>query len=306
MIVKPRIKPVELQLRRALNGRMELSEKERNQYVNLEKGYIGELKFDEWLEKKQSTNWLILNDLLLEINHTVFQIDSLVITPEVTYLFEVKNYEGDFFIETDKWYKLPKREISNPLLQLERNESLFRRLLQEYGFNTRIEAYLVFVNSDFLLYQVPLNLPIIFPNQIDRFLNKINMNSSSLKNMHLQLADKLILIHQEDSPYKRIPDYKYEQLEKGIMCKYCSSIMSSIERSIIICSNCRNTENRNTAILRTVEEYFLLFPNRKVTTHEIYKWCKGVRSMSTLLRLLNDNYILRGNGKASYFEKIKK
>lgn len=304
MIVKSRLEPVELKLRRSLNARMELSEEERSRYYNLEKGYKGELKFDERLAKKQSKDWLIVNDLLFELNHTVFQIDSLVITPEMTYLFEVKNYEGDFFIEKDKWYKLPKKEISNPLLQLERNESLFRRLLQEYGFNTRIEAYLVFVNPDFLLYQVPLNLPIIFPNQIDRFLNKANTNSSSLKNIHQKLTEKLISIHQNDSPYKRIPNYRYEQLEKGIMCKYCYSISSYIERSLLICSKCRNTEDSNTAILRTVEEYILLFPNRKVTTHELYKWCKGMRSMSTLLRILNDNYILKGNGKASYFEKI--
>lgn len=50
MLVKRRSEPVELMSIRYLNTRMELTEKEKLQYSNLEKGYEGEVKFDRLAE----------------------------------------------------------------------------------------------------------------------------------------------------------------------------------------------------------------------------------------------------------------
>ncbi|MGM0904789.1 MAG: hypothetical protein ACQEXB_27495 [Bacillota bacterium] len=46
MILKPRQVSDELKLMRILNARMELTEKDKQNYLNLEKGFEGELKFD--------------------------------------------------------------------------------------------------------------------------------------------------------------------------------------------------------------------------------------------------------------------
>ncbi|WP_264736692.1 nuclease-related domain-containing protein [Cytobacillus firmus] len=40
---------------------------------------------------------------MLDYSSTLFQIDSLLITVDCIYSFEVKNYEGDFYIEQDRW-----------------------------------------------------------------------------------------------------------------------------------------------------------------------------------------------------------
>lgn len=79
MIVKTRTESRELSVFRALNSRMDLSPKDETYYSNLEKGYQGEILFDEWLESVVEGG-LILNDLLLEMNNTLFQIDSVLIT----------------------------------------------------------------------------------------------------------------------------------------------------------------------------------------------------------------------------------
>lgn len=305
MIIKPRIESLELKLMRSLHRRMDFSEKEKSHYINLEKGYKGELLFDSWLERKLFNERLILNDLLLESNNTVFQIDSLVITSETTFLFEVKNFEGDFHLEADRFYTHLKKEISNPLLQLERSESLLRRLFQEHGFNPAIKAYVVFVNPEFFLYRTPLNLPIIFPTQLNRFLSNMNTKSSFMKEGHSKLAEKLVAIQKDESPYKRLPRFSYEQLEKGVICKFCYSFIFERNGSKVICHKCGKTENMNEAILRTVEEYMLLFPNRRITSRDIYEWCKGIRSKSTFIRLLNGHYTPHGNGRASFYVKTQ-
>ncbi|QKE72516.1 NERD domain-containing protein [Arthrobacter citreus] len=68
-----------------------------------------------------------LNDLSFECNKSEFQIDSIGITGESIYLFEVKNYTGDYFIEEDRWYTKPKSELKNPYEQLKRTESMLRK-----------------------------------------------------------------------------------------------------------------------------------------------------------------------------------
>ncbi|WP_408009949.1 nuclease-related domain-containing protein [Pseudalkalibacillus sp. A8] len=57
--------------------------------MNLEKGFQGEVRFDERIAPILNGR-LVLNDLLLEHHNTQFQIDSLVISLKTNYLFEVK------------------------------------------------------------------------------------------------------------------------------------------------------------------------------------------------------------------------
>lgn len=100
---------------------MNLSKQDKQYHYNLKKGYEGELLFDS-LTKKLRCECLILNDLLLEVNLTTFQIDSLIITQGKLFYYEVKNQEGDYYYEADKFFRKTKIETANPLLQVQRGE----------------------------------------------------------------------------------------------------------------------------------------------------------------------------------------
>ncbi|QQZ10345.1 nuclease-related domain-containing protein [Heyndrickxia vini] len=177
---------------------------------------------------------LLLNDLLFEHNNTYFQIDSLLILQEIIHLFEVKNYEHDYYIEKEKWYTFTGKEIKNPLLQLNRNASLLRRILHDLGIYLPIKEHLVFVNPDFYLYQVPINLPIIFPSQIERFIININKKPSNLTNHHTKIANQLLSLHLSESPFMRLPNYSFEQLKKGIICCKCRSFIDHYEKYFLL------------------------------------------------------------------------
>ena len=179
MAYKPRTKSSQLLILRSLNTRMNLADNDRQHYFNLKRGYEGEVMFDKLIEKLQC-ECLILNDLLLKMNNTLFQIDSLIIISETIYFYEVKNYEGDYYYESDRIYKRPKYEIINPINQLSRSESLFRQLLHNLGYNHPVDASVVFINPEFTLYQTPLNKPFIFPTQVNRYLNNLNKIPSTL------------------------------------------------------------------------------------------------------------------------------
>ena len=302
MFFKPRYESLKLKILKSLNARTKLAEKDVSYYRSLQKGYEGEKIFDKWLEAEGlPNNFLILNDLLFEVTNTKFQIDSSVISSDTLYFFEVKNFDGDYVIKGDQWYSLSGTEIKNPLHQLKRSETLFRKLLQEFGFNLQVKAYLVFVNPDFLLYQAPINEPIIFPSQLKRFLNKLNRNPLPLRSRESKLAEKLLANHLIEIPYSQLPSYNYEELEKGILCRCCNSFFGRKSRSKVICNICGRIENIDSAVLRSIEDFRLLFPEEKITTPTIKDWCKIIDSSKMLRRILKENFKPVGNRKPTYY-----
>lgn len=302
MIIKSRSEPLELTILRLLKPRMELSEKDLNNYWSHEKGFTGELKFDQLLLEHLPNEWLVIGDLLLEHNNTYFQIDNVLISQETIYLIDVKYFKGDYFIESDNWYsEFSHKEIKNPLVQLERSESLFRRYIQVIGFNFTIESYLVFNHTEFTLYKAPRNPSFIFPSQLNRFMNKLKKTAVNPKEKHVKLAQKLDEGHIEKNPYLRIPHYSYDRLEKAIICKKCGSFISHVQDYSIICNQCGHKENVQSAVLRSVEEYRILFPDRRITTNYIYEWCGKIILEKRIQRILGKNFKMIGHGKTAYY-----
>lgn len=300
MLMKPYIEPMELKLLKHLSKRKNLSSKEKLHYVNLEKGYEGEAKMAAWLENLTS-EWIILYDLLLEKNNSFFQIDTILISQHTIYLFEIKNYEGDFFINGENWYTKSGNEIKNPVLQLKRSVSLFRQWLKDNNFSFSIESYVVFINPEFTLFQARLNLPIILPTQLNRFIKNLNMSPSPPNNKSIKLAEQLVSDHLTQSPYTFTPKYEYDQVKKGIACAFCTSFMTAFNDNQLVCESCGWKENIEASIIRNIKEFQLLFPDRKITTGSIYEWCKIIESKKTIRRILKKHFTLLKSGRPSYY-----
>ncbi|THE09442.1 NERD domain-containing protein [Bacillus timonensis] len=302
--MKTRTLPNELTPLRSIRARQKVTEKIENQVHILEKGFIGETWFDQQLENL-SLDCLIINDLLLETNNTHYQIDSLLIFRRKIHLFEVKNYEGDYVVNGDRWQSLSSgKEIKNPLLQLTRSESLFRQLLQQLGSNFTVESHLVFINPEFYLYQASPNLPIIFPSQLTRFLNNLRSQSSSLVEKHHALAKKLLSLHIKKSPFSLQPQYSFGEMEKGILCGLCwSGFMKCGNQHKLTCPNCGCWEDKELAVTRSIEEFEQLFPNIKITVSTIFEWCNVIKSKKTIRKILSKNYNLIQSGRSSYYER---
>jgi hypothetical protein len=303
MFIKQRSESKELIMFRILNTRMNLSPKDLSYLFTLEKGYEGEKNFDMMMEEwKLSNNWLIINDLLLEFNNTFFQIDTVLILQDFTYLIDVKNFEVDYYVDHDRWYTVSKTEIKNPLDQLKRCESLFRRYLQSLGFSPSIESLLIFVNPDFYLYNAPLTLPAIFPSQLNRFFTNLKKKSGKPNSRNVKLAEILVANHIKDPIFTRIPKYRFEELKKGVTCKEKHSFMEEYKKGKLICPKCGFIEDVVSAVLHNVKEYKLLFPDNKITTNAMYEWCGEVITKKAIWRILKDNYKGKGHGIHTYYE----
>lgn len=304
MISKPRSESSELLTLRYLSPRTHLSEKEQQYYLSLEKGYEGELQFDQNVVPRLA-DWLFVNDLRLEHHHSYFQIDSIGITQETLYLFDIKNFEGDFIVEENTWKSLTGNEIKNPLHQLARCETLFKKFAQERRLHFSIKSFLIFINPHFTLYQAPLNPAIIFPTQLDRFIKTMELERPTLNNRHMNLSNLLISSHKEKYPYSSSPHYNYNEIAKGIVCSSCNSLITTVSNSEptgkLFCSKCFFIESHENAILQCVKEIQILFPDRKISTVEVYNWCGGLISKKKIQRVLTQNYQRQGQGKFSYY-----
>ncbi|WP_102349290.1 nuclease-related domain-containing protein [Bacillus sp. Marseille-P3661] len=301
MLYKSRSQSAELLILRSLNARMSLSDKDQQHYQNLKKGYEGEVIFDSFTEKL-ACDCYILNDLLFKFNGTQFQIDSLIITSDTIYCFEVKNYEGDYFYESERFYTKTRSEISSPLTQLSRSESMLRQLLQNLGNQLPIQAFVVFINPEFTLYQTPLNKPMIFRSQVNRYMKNLSTIPFKLDKKHKILADKLLVNHIKDSPILSLPSYDYEQLQKGIPCISCGSLSITVSRTKCVCEECGHEETVTNAVLRCVEEFQRLFPSQKITTNTIFDWCGVVKSKERIRMILKKYYKIIGVHQWAFYE----
>jgi hypothetical protein len=301
MPYKGRSESIVLKTLRILNKRMKLTEDEQRYYLNQEKGFQGEVQFDGLTEKLQRKCY-ILNDLQLESNKSSFQLDSSLIFQGTYSLFEVKNFEGEYVYDAEYFKTLSGRDIQNPLDQLKRSKLMLSNLLHSLGCKLTIEAYVIFINPQFTLYQTPPDLPFILPTQLDRFMKKLDQKPSLLNNSHKNLADKLISLHQTESPYTQLPNYEYEQIKKGMTCSKCDSFSVMIVGKKLFCNKCGNEEMVTVAVMRNVEEFKLLFPERKITTNVIHEWCGVVDSRKRISRVLRKNLKITGLGQWAFYE----
>lgn len=300
-VIHARFESKELKMLRSLNLRMKLNSKDSNYFSYLEKGFEGEKNFDRLLESHLSNDWLAVNDLLLEYNNKRFQIDSLLKSRNTFHLYDVKNFDGDYVIKNGKWYSAAGNEIDDPVEQLRKCESRLRRLLLSLGITSPIESNLVFMNPQFYLYQAPLGLPIIFLPQLPRHISNLQKKSGKLNQSDFKLAEKLVSLNITNVKFPGCPEYSYEKLEKGVACIFGHSFMKMYNKETLICPQCEQKESLESAVLRSVEELLMLFPNCKITTVGIHDWCEVIPSLKTIRRILMNNCIHQGSSKSAHF-----
>lgn len=167
MFTQP-MKPRALNVLEILNKRRKLTRELQRLLDRLTAGYNGELQFSKVLKAKLYSIPIPLFNLHLKINGSECQIDSLIVFQNELILFEIKNYQGDFFIEKDNWYTLSRREIKNPLHQLHRTDLLLRQFLYQHQSPLKVRSFIIFIHPEFHLYQASIDIPIV-PYSIKTF-----------------------------------------------------------------------------------------------------------------------------------------
>lgn len=300
MIVKERTKPVMLQILESLNYRSILTFSEKKDYLNQLKGYEGEVQFDDCLEKSPC-NWLILNDLRLKENGTMVQLDALILTDDTIYLYEIKNYSGSYEYKEDALHARSDFVIVNPLTQVHRSQPFLYNLIRKLGYKLEVVPQVVFIHPDFYLYHLPRDKPFLFLNQLSRHFEKLAEQHPSATVTTKQLAKRLCELHVSDYRPLDLPEYEYTSLKKGVLCPVCFSFEHDNMRETRICKGCGHKESIAKAIIRSTEEFHLLFPDLKVTKNHIHDWCGKIYTEQRVQRALSGHFLSHSSRRFTYY-----
>ncbi|WP_368645318.1 nuclease-related domain-containing protein [Alkalibacterium putridalgicola] len=285
-----------------LDKRTKLNDADKRYLISLEKGFEGEEYFDALVKTHLNGEARALNDLLIENKGNTFQIDALIITADTIYLYEIKNYKGDFQMNSGQLSYTSGQEITNPLIQLKRTKELLRQLLKDWGMSYRIEAHVVFINDAFTLYNARLEDPIIFPTQIKEHLVGLNAKCKNLTKQSIYLSDKLIDRHKTDSLFQRkLPSYDFEEFKTGVSCS-CGSFELIITQRSCCCKTCFKQISIEELILESVEEFKFLFPDQKITTSMIDDWCGNTVNYRKIRNVLQTHLVSSGTNSGTYYE----
>lgn len=301
MIIKEREKPLALKVLESLNARTQLSDLERKEYVNQSKGYPGELLFDPHLRDLPFEN-LVINDLRLRDNGQMIQIDSLLLASNRLYLYEVKNYSGSYDYKDGALHGRSDFIITNPLTQVHRSLPVLHNLIRKLGYPMYIQPYVVFINPNFYLYQLPRDKPFLFANQLTQHFDQLARKQRSLNADASQLADQLIGLHDKDYRPPNLPHYDFSLLKKGILCPLCFSFERIHTRQNRICAACGYRETAAEAIKRSAEECHLLYPELSITKRLIYEWCGAEYDEQRIQRVLARHFLTTGQLKSTIYE----
>lgn len=302
-ILKLRQKPRILRGLQYLDKRLELDHDNKRMLSNLEKGLLGESLFDEYISHFIYSEVLVLNDLLLVNKGTTFQIDSLMITLDTIYVFEIKNYSSSFVMSDGEFQSISGQTYQNPLIQLAKVKRNLESILSEWGIHIPIEANIIFINSTFFLYEAKLEDPMIQPGQIELFLTSINKKARNLEKRHHYLARKLVEAHNTGAIIqKALPNYHYTHFKKGLTCLNCGSFNLELTQRSCYCNSCLNKNLLKEVILDHIYEYQFLFPEHKLTITNIKDWCGSDVSLNSIRTVLNQHFKLIGFSRDAHYE----
>lgn len=254
-----------------LNTYMELNDEVKRDLINMEKGYTGEELFDTLVKQYLTSQFIVMNDLLLTYKGTSFQIDSLIISKDAITIFEVKNYSGEYTYTSGQFYSLSGHEITNPMNQLNRTKNMMRKIMKDWDINLSLEAYVVFINPQFTLYNANPNDPVLLPTKVEDYLFKLNNQSLALDKDHHYMAKKFSDFHQDCVPFqKQLPDYNLSIMSRGITCSHCLSFDLSLTQRKSVCKNCCTETILDSLILDNIKKFIFLFPDTKLTVSRLH------------------------------------
>jgi hypothetical protein len=291
----------QLQIYQALLGRMNFSKEESSTYQRDLKGFIGEKIFAKMIRRDLAIPHLALHSLNYKDKGNHFQPDCMLLIPDKLHLLEIKNYEGEFIYQGDYLHCYTNgKDYRDPLDQLKRGNLYLQNMLDFLNIPLRIQIHVIFVNPSFTLFQAERNPQIILPSQLKNYFYCLNKVRGHLPGVYHTYRKKLLAQHNPDSPFTKVPNFSYERLRKGILCRDCRSEMQR-QGYRFSCKACFYTEWIDSSMLRMLLEFHLLFPDNEIKTSIINNWCGEMISRSTIKRIFEHYLTPINRGRGTHY-----
>lgn len=290
--------PTRLDIYREMNMRDALDSNKQQELYRLERGAAGEKMVVNYIEEFGQGHWQILTNVWL-YEYGLFEIDCLLLTETDIYIFEIKNYNGDFKYVNSQCYFSDDVISHNPISQTQRCKVNLQNILSAVGIRVDVHANLVFTgeHADIEIQDYIEDLDVLTINQFRKLIYSIANNEQTKLDTGSREINRGKILRVIDrakrkSPYQPQPLSPLEQsrLRKGIKCGNCGNFDLDTARSYLVC-NCGLHEPREMAIVRTICEYGVINFDKDLRIAELYSFFGGDVSESTISRYLNKYFI---------------
>lgn len=298
MILHPRKPDIELLFFRALSIRTTLDQQDEAKLNRLEKGYEGELAYDEIYDQVINHLYTFRN-IYLKVEDSILQIDSLIVTDKGLIVHEIKNFQGQYEIINNNWTIRQAPLSSDPVIQLKRTANKLHSLNYLYQENMSIIGKLIFTNIEFYFDSQDKELlnQMVMRNQLRRYFHELKMNSSTEKatNFANYITNNIV-----DNPFfNRTADLS--SIKKGVYCLKCHSFNLEKSRVHFICKDCHNKDTIHTILLKSISDYHALFHKDSIRLSQLYDFINQVVSRRSLLRVINKYCTREDKGRGTSY-----
>lgn len=291
-----RKRPLKLEQLGILNVRSELCHMEQNEFNHLNTGYEGELEFDKVLtDFIQNTNNIHIKDYRFKvkpddgghhrrIDHkgSEVQIDSLLISKNRIYTFEVKKYTHDLIYSDDDWSYVNGDIFRTPMPQISRQNHELKFLLKKIPHHIEVYSCIVFINPHQTVYNLPYGKNILVRSNLSNFLQR-NMSSNSVN--YQNLCDYLESKRIYTSMYDAKVNIGFNELKTGVYCPTCYRALFKENQYRYTCKKCMTTLNTLTVAKRLAEEISILNHEWPITPKIISQFSGGAISCSYIRKM---------------------
>ncbi|MDW0108750.1 nuclease-related domain-containing protein [Sporosarcina aquimarina] len=280
---------------------------------SIKAGFGGEEELDRVLRDYNfPANTWILNDLSLS-SRTLFQIDTLLLTPEFAVICEVKNISGELTVKENPPQLLRVADdgtitgFISPLAQVENTCSLFKDWLLSQQIDIPVYGCVVLAYAKQRITIPPTHIPILFPRLVPNYVRSLHADSPKLTSNELrQLTTSLINAHRDYLPDSicSIFDITTDSIKKGVACPSCEQIGMRKRGKGWFCTSCGTRSND--AHIQAIRDWFMLF--NKPLTNTCCRSFLGVKNPRTALNLMTTMELTaNGNNRGrTYTLKLNK
>jgi ribosomal protein L37AE/L43A len=308
MFINFRKPPYELLVYEALDNRLyknhRIMPKITKEIKKRRAGYRGERYLDYFLGLLPRNKYSIFCDLRLEYSDNHFQIDSLVNSPKLTLLIEVKDWEGTIKYDPDKNQILQIKSNStmrhqDPVLQADRQkEQLERWLIKHNGKLSPIEILVVMSNKEAILAFDSKNETTEKIIYIDSVLEKIKeiekkYSTKIIGSKDIKKVAKLVVDYRS---YKKIDvltrhNISSNELIRGVQCPKCGKFIMTRKHRTWYCPSCKI--HSSDAHIKAITEYLLIHTSitNKLCREFLGLSKKYTRLVSKLLNNMNLKFV---------------
>ncbi|SDB81209.1 Nuclease-related domain-containing protein [Pelagirhabdus alkalitolerans] len=286
----PLTEPSSLRHYEALLRRLPRSHPHYEQVLNTEgrerAGYFGEKEFLYYLNFVKQEPIFSLAGLRLLHDEHYFQIDHLLITPQLCLIIEIKHLTGTItFNDSNQMIQTTDHEriYTHPKLQANLQAKQLQHVLAHLGYQLPIQTLVVFTHRQGKLITQHPGL-VTAPSFIHKYEEIIARYPTVLSESECSwLADQLSSRHM-DRAINVMEKFKIREADllKGVLCPDCAGQQMMRKHGAWYCPRCKSVDKR--AHVQALKDYQILISDT-ISCREACEYL-GVESRHVTRRLL--------------------